>query len=140
MSQAYQALRKKHVAHLNSLLVESTDRLSWFAEELHRHREQGLRKLVEVAKNQSPWHQARLAGIAPEDLTEADLTSIPPMTKADLMEHWDRIVTDRRLTLDLTRSHLANLTSDDYLLDGHHAVTSGGSTRREGVFVYDWHA
>jgi len=60
------------------------------------------------------------------------------MTKDDLMANWDRVVTDRRLTLDLVEGHLAALESDAYLFDQVHAVASGGSTGRRGIFVYGW--
>ncbi len=56
------------------------------------------------------------------------------------MAHWDEIVADRRLTLARVERHLADLHSDAYLLDELHAVASGGSTGRRGVFVYGWQA
>jgi phenylacetate-coenzyme A ligase PaaK-like adenylate-forming protein len=79
-----------------------------------------------------------MAAIDPRELTKANLAMIPPMTKDDLMEHWDDIVTDRRLTLDLVNSHLESLNTDKYLLDHYHTIASGGSTGVRGVFVYDW--
>jgi phenylacetate-coenzyme A ligase PaaK-like adenylate-forming protein len=60
------------------------------------------------------------------------------MTKTDLMENFDRIVTDDRLSLGLVEGHLQTVTAGSYLLDGYTAVTSGGSTGERGVFVYDW--
>ena len=105
-----------------------------------RSARKNLRTLVQVAKERSSWYKKRLADVDPETLTEADLDRIPPMTKADLMDHWDQIVTDRRLTLDRVNTHLESLTTDQYLFDEYHAVASGGSTGRRGVFVYDWAA
>jgi phenylacetate-CoA ligase len=60
------------------------------------------------------------------------------MSKDDVLEHFDSIVTDRRLSLIRVEAHLARLTSDAYLLDEHHAIASGGSSGRRGVYVYDW--
>jgi phenylacetate-CoA ligase len=54
------------------------------------------------------------------------------------MANWDQVVTDRRLTLDLVEGHLAGLDSDAYLFDEFHAVASGGSTGRRGIFVFGW--
>jgi phenylacetate-coenzyme A ligase PaaK-like adenylate-forming protein len=54
------------------------------------------------------------------------------------MAHFDEIVTDDRLTLDVVEDHLDRLTSDAYLFDRYHACASGGSSGRRGVFVYDW--
>ena len=134
----YEELRQKHMVDARSLYSEYAERLSWSAERIHQEREEKLRTLVRLAKERSPWHHGRLADIEPETLTEADLDRIPPMTKGDLMDHWDEIVTDRRLTLDLVNSHLDSLTTDQYLFDEYHAVASGGSTGHRGVFLYDW--
>jgi phenylacetate-coenzyme A ligase PaaK-like adenylate-forming protein len=62
------------------------------------------------------------------------------MTKADLMAHWDEIVTDRRLTLDLASAHLARIATDGsaYLLNDYQVVASSGSTGVRGVFVWDF--
>jgi phenylacetate-coenzyme A ligase PaaK-like adenylate-forming protein len=91
-----------------------------------------------VAKEASPWHRERLEGIDPDGFEEADLAAVPPMTKDDLMANWDQVVTDRRLRLDLIEDHLAGLRSDAYLFDEFHAVASGGSTGRRGIFAYGW--
>jgi phenylacetate-CoA ligase len=40
--------------------------------------------------------------------------------------------------LTQVEGHLGRLTSDAYLLDEHHAIASGGSSGRRGVYVYDW--
>jgi phenylacetate-CoA ligase len=62
------------------------------------------------------------------------------MTKDDLMANWDAVVTDRRLTLDLVEGHLAGLEADAYLFGEFHAVASGGSSGRRGIFVFGWRA
>ena len=62
------------------------------------------------------------------------------MTKSDLMDNFDDIVTDRRLTLDVCERHVDALHADAYLLDEFHVVASGGSSGRRGVFVYGWDA
>jgi phenylacetate-coenzyme A ligase PaaK-like adenylate-forming protein len=79
-----------------------------------------------------------LAGVDPDGFEEADLAGLPPMTKDDLMANWDQVVTDRRLNLDLVERHLAGLEADAYLFDEVHAVASGGSTGRRGIFVFGW--
>jgi len=136
----YEELRKKHIAKASSLFPEYIDKLSWSADRLKKEREERLRALIHMAKKRSSWHRQRLAAIDPQELTEADIGSIPTMTKDNLMEHWDEIVTDPRLTLDLVNSHLESLSTDKYLFDHYHAVASGGSTGQRGVFVYDWSA
>ena len=63
---------------------------------------------------------------------EADLERLPVMTKADLMDNFDDIVTDARLSRDLCEDHLER--ADEYLLDEFHVVASGGSSGQRGVF------
>jgi phenylacetate-CoA ligase len=136
----YEQLRQRHLARLAEILPGHVQRLHWPAERLRQQRRQGLRELLRAAKASSPWHRERLAGVDPETFGEEDLPSIPPMTTDDLMAHWDAIVTDRRLSLDLVERHLAGLTGDAYLFDELHAVASGGSTGRRGVFAFGWEA
>jgi len=134
----YEVLRQQHVALLARILPQFVQRLRWTAEQLADERRHRLRALLRVALAGSSWHRARLAGIDPDRFEERDLVHVPPMTKGDLMAHWDDIVTDRRLTLDAVERHLAGLTSDAYLADEFHAVASGGSTGTRGVYVFGW--
>jgi len=136
----YEDLRRRHLAELATLMPEHIQRLRWPAERLRQERRERLRDLLRVATASSPWHRDRLAGIDPDGFEEADLAGLPPMTKDDLMANWDAVVTDRRLTLDLVEGHLAGLEADAYLFDEVHAVASGGSSGRRGVFVFGWQA
>jgi len=112
--------------------------MTWPAARLRAGRERGLRALVAHARARSPWHGRRLAGLDPDRLRETDLPDLPVMTKDDLMEHFDEVVTDRRLTRDVVEAHLAALSTDAYLLDEYHVCASGGSSGRRGAFVYDF--
>ena len=114
--------------------------LDWTAEELRRAQDSRLRRLVRLAVERSPWHRERLAGVEISTLTAADLSSLPVMTKSDLMDNFDEIVTDPRLTLDVCERHVDAPRSDSYLLDEFHVVASGGSSGQRGVFVYGWDA
>jgi phenylacetate-coenzyme A ligase PaaK-like adenylate-forming protein len=136
----YEELRKRHVADAARLMPEMLARIEWPVERIAEHRQAELRHLVKVARDLSPWHRKRLNGVDLDTLDEAALAELPSMTKHDVMEHWDEIATDDRLRLDVAEDHLDRLTSDAYLLDRYHVVTTGGSTGRPGVFVYDWDA
>jgi phenylacetate-coenzyme A ligase PaaK-like adenylate-forming protein len=113
-------------------------RFDWPAERVAAYRRAALRRVVGTAATRSPWHAERLARVEPGAVDEEHLADLPVMTKDDLMDHFDEIVTDRRLTLQLVEAHLERLVDDAYLLGRYHAVASGGSTGRRGVFVYDW--
>jgi phenylacetate-CoA ligase len=134
----YETLRQLHQGYALGLTPRMLERLDWPADRLAVHREQRLRECVADAIERSPWHRERLAGVEPRGLDEVSLRDLPPMTKADLMENFDRIVTDERLSLDLVNQHLEAVGTGSYLLDGYTAITSGGSTGERGVFVYDW--
>src|SRR5207248_8990001 len=135
---SYEELRQRHIADATAMMPDMVDRIDWPAERIAEHRLAQLRRLVKVARDLSPWHRKRLAGIDLDDLDETTLDELPVMTKADVMEHWDEIVTDDRLRLDDVSAHLEHLTADAYLFDRYHAAATGGSTGHRGVFVYDW--
>jgi phenylacetate-CoA ligase len=136
----YEDQRQRHLTYATGLAPRLIERLDWPADRLAAHRSQQLREMVRHAVERSPWHRDRLGGVDLDGLDEATLDRLPPMTKADLMENFDRIVADGRLSLDLVNAHLDTVTSGSYLPDGQTAITSGGSTGERGVFVYDWAA
>jgi phenylacetate-CoA ligase len=135
-----EVLRRAHVAEARRVLPEHLARTRWPAERVRAERQARLRTLVATAKAHSPWHRRRLAHLDADRLTEAHLADVPPMTKADLMENFDEIVTDPRLTRELVESHLATAEGESYLFGRHHAVASSGSSGHRGVFVHDWDA
>ena len=138
---SYEETRQRHLADWAAAMPAHVQRLGWPASRLRAEREQKLRALLRIAIERSPWHRRRLAGLDPDTATEASLGRIPPMTTGDLMAHWDEIVTDPRLRLDLAEKHLAGLAGRDaYLLGEFHAVASGGSSGQRAVFVYGWDA
>jgi phenylacetate-coenzyme A ligase PaaK-like adenylate-forming protein len=135
---SYQELQRRHVAEAMAMLPAHVERLSWTEAQLAAHRRDALRGLVRTAQERSPWHRRRLAGVDPDTFGEEGLAALPVMTKEDLMGNFDEILTDPKLNLDLIETHIEGLTDDAYLLDRYHAVASGGSSGRRGVFVYDW--
>ena len=134
----FETRRQEHLQEMRRCVPTHLERMVWSAERLRAERETRLRELVRIARDRSPWHRERLEHLDLGTLREDDLARIPVMTKHDLMTHFDRIVTDPRLTLNRVEAHLDGLTTDDYLLDRFHAIASGGSSGRRGVFVYDW--
>jgi putative adenylate-forming enzyme len=114
----------------------------WDAERLRRHQRDRLLGIVRHAAANSPYYRERFAGIELSD--DLDPTALPTLDKAEMLDHFDDLVTDRRLTLAGVEAHLAELEhrDDDALLDGEYrAMASGGTSGRRGVFVYgreDW--
>jgi phenylacetate-coenzyme A ligase PaaK-like adenylate-forming protein len=133
-------LHRRHTADMLTRSPAFIERLRWTPTRLHDEREDALRRLLRVALHNSPWHARRLSGVDPARFRVEDIAGLPSMTKSDLMDHFDEIVTDHRLNLALLERHLTSLTTDTYLLGRYHGVASGGSSGQRGVFVYDWDA
>jgi phenylacetate-coenzyme A ligase PaaK-like adenylate-forming protein len=117
-------------------MPEHIGRLSWDAGRLAAHQRDRLRALLARAIAGSPFHAGRLRGVDPDRFELADLTRLPVMTKADMMENFDTATTDRRLTRGLVERHLARAVTDPSLLLGDYVVlVSGGSSGQRGLFV-----
>jgi phenylacetate-CoA ligase len=137
---SYEELRQRHVQDAMAAAGELIGRLDWPAKRLAAHRDAELRRLVRTAQAASPWHRKRLGQVDTDALDAGAMAELPVMTKDELMANFDEIVTDDRLQLDVVEDHLEALDAGDaYLFDRYHAVASGGSSGRRGVFVYDWH-
>ncbi len=136
----YELKRQRHVQAFQARLPSEVERLTWPLSRLWALRDERLRAVVGHAKLHSPWHGDRLAHVDPETLSGDDLTTVPPMTKTDLMTYWDDIVTDRRLSLGMASSHLDFLAAGKpaYLLDEYHAMATGGSTGHRALMVWDF--
>lgn len=113
-------------------------RLRWDAAALAAHRDAALRDLLAHAIEHSPFHRGRLAGVDPAGVTASDLTALPTMTKHDLMDRYDDVVTDRRLTRSRVEAALAATGDTPHLLDDEYVcLASGGSSGVRGI--YAWH-
>ena len=126
---------------LPARIPEHIGRLSWSADRIAAHQIAGLRRLLAHAMEHAPFHARRLAGVNPDRFALEDLPSLPVMTKADMMEHFDEVVTGRRLTLAAVEAHLSKIQEEPELLAGEYlCLASGGSSGRRGVFVLSWEA
>ena len=131
----YEALRQRHVADAMALTPRLIDQLDWPAGRLAAHRTRQLRELVRAAAERSPWYRKRLADVDIDRLDETTLAGLPVLTKTELMEHFDDIVTDRLLSLAQLERHLRTVETGSYLFGRYTAITSSGSTGQRGVFV-----
>lgn len=65
------------------------------------------------------------------------LEDLPVINKKNIMENFDRIITDPRLKLDEIHDYIDHLTHDDYYRGEYRILTSSGTTGFRGIFVYD---
>jgi phenylacetate-CoA ligase len=134
----FEELRTRHTAEFDAALPRYVGQLQWSAAQLRAERERRMRILLATAKAGSPWHRERLCNVDATTFSEADLPSLPTMTKADLMDNFDAVVTDPRLTRDIVDAYVEQLPENPYLFERYLVIASGGSSGRRGVFVYDW--
>ncbi len=132
-------LRDRHVATVERLVPEYVSRIDWSFARLEEERSVTLRALLTAAVKRSSWHRQRLEHIDVAALSVRDIVELPVMTKTDLMDNFDAVVTDTRLTRDLCEEHL-DRSPGDHLLGEFQVVASGGSSGTRGVYVYDWDA
>lgn len=133
-----QAIRALRVAKTR----ESHD--EWSFGRLRAHQRERLLAIVRHAATHSPYYRERFAGIELSD--DLDLAALPRLDKATMLEHFDDLVTDRRLTLAGVERHLTEIGAPDShtdptLFGEYRAMASGGTSGRRGVFVYggaDW--
>lgn len=91
-----------------------------------------LRQLLAQAQADSPFYRARI-GTQP-----VPLQALEPVSKAELMRHFDDWATDREITRVSVDAHLADpeRLADAYL--GRYLVwTSSGTSGEPGIFVQD---
>ena len=99
---------------------------------------QRLRKLVAYARQHSPVYQELYRAVPGDRVRLADL---PPVSKAQLMPHFDRWVTDPAVTYQAAEAFAADRARIGALLDGHWAVwKTSGTSGEMGLFVHDRHA
>jgi phenylacetate-coenzyme A ligase PaaK-like adenylate-forming protein len=90
-----------------------------------------LRDLRAFAMERSPFYRRFHAGLDRRPLHE-----LPILTKAQLVEAYDELVTDPRLKLSELEAQLPELGAERYLGQYRVAATSG-TTGRRAIFVWD---
>ena len=84
--ERYRELVRRQRAELQDAYIKGVRRLRWDAERLAAERERRLRELLVHAAEHSPFWRERLAGHDLANFTEADLPSLPVLTKAEMMD------------------------------------------------------
>ncbi|QCU79122.1 phenylacetate--CoA ligase family protein [Citricoccus sp. SGAir0253] len=109
----------------------------WDPDRIAAEQAAALARLRRVAYARSAFYRAHHAG-----LLGAPLAELPPVTKAQLMEHFDQVVTVPGLRRHDLEAHLAELVRSgaDPGVPWHGrwwAAATAGTTGRPGVFVWD---
>ena len=128
-------------------LPNSISHLNWSRSQLEAEQTKKLRRVLTYAKLNSPFYARRLAGIDTDTFELKDMHKIKPVTKQDVMENWDDIVTDSSLTLAKANKHLEALRdgkSNNYYYGGrtadmehYYLSATGGTSGKRGLYVWD---
>jgi phenylacetate-CoA ligase len=136
----YEELVRRQRAELQDTYLKGVRRLRWDASRLAAERERRLRELLVYAADRSPFWRERLAGRDLASFTESDLPSLPILTRAEMMEEFDRLVTVPGLTLARVQQHVDSLDGDRYLDNEYRAIVTSGYTGTAAFHVYGWDA
>lgn len=99
--------------------------------ELARVRQERLERLLAHAREHSAFYRERIpAG-------PVALARVPLLEKAEMMERFDDLVTDRRLRRDELLAWIETRRRDELFEDRYRVMTTSGSSGRKGLFVYD---
>ena len=138
----FSSLRARHIEDVRAFTPEAIARLSWSRERVREEQVRRLRRMLAHAQRHSRFHAARLAHIDAETFQLEDLEALPSMTKDDVMNAWDEVVTDPELHLQDVAAHLDTLLSGEktnaYLRGKYYAAATGGSSGKRGIFLWDW--
>jgi phenylacetate-coenzyme A ligase PaaK-like adenylate-forming protein len=99
-----------------------------------------FRRLVSFAQEKSPYYQRLIEkhGIDPETCVPTDF---PVLTKREVIENFDEIVTDRRITRRRIAEFLADSTDPQDLFEGRfHVLHTSGTSGTVGYFVFSHEA
>lgn len=95
-----------------------------------------FRKLVRHARQNAPYY-ADIIDRHKIDVDRCVPGDFPVLTKSDLMEHFDRIITDRRITKKNVEDFLSHSIDPNHLLlDSYHVVHTSGSSGEIGYFLF----
>ena len=101
-------------------------------EKLARLQQARLGKLLRHAGEKSPYYRELLAGAG------GRFEALPPTTKPVMMENFDRLLTDRQVTMERVEAFMQDLDHVGRMLDGKYLVfRTSGSTGHPAVVLYD---
>jgi phenylacetate-coenzyme A ligase PaaK-like adenylate-forming protein len=103
----------------------------WSRDRLQAHQAERLRALLEHTISHSSYYRAVLG----PDAAVRPLTDLPTLSKTELMNSFDDIVTDPRLRRADLEAHLAGPDPARSYLGEYRVLTTSGTTGRRGIFA-----
>lgn len=106
----------------------------WTDADLRAHQRRELTAIRTFAVARSPFYRQLHAGLG-----RAPLADLPVLTKADLMDNYDRISTDPAVRMAALSRHLDALAGDDRYAGRYWVAATSGSSGRRAVIASDAH-
>jgi len=104
----------------------------WTRAMLAERQASAVKELREYAMARSRFYQRFHRGLEGRPWTE-----LPILTKAQVMDSFDELVTDPEVRRTDVEQHLAQLTDDERYLDRYWVARTAGSTGHPGIFLTD---
>ncbi|HET8757180.1 MAG TPA: hypothetical protein VFM58_14270 [Solirubrobacteraceae bacterium] len=117
---------------LPALAMEQLARDAWSRDRLLAYQAGRLTQLLADAVVHSPYY---LEALGP-DAAGRPLGALPTLSKATLMDQWDRIVCDRRLKRDEVAAHAAGEHAAAPYLGEYRVFSTSGASGLRGLLVY----
>jgi phenylacetate-CoA ligase len=103
---------------------------------LARAQQRRFARLLRHAQHRSPFYRQLYAGAASPALR--DLQAIPPVTKQQVMEHFDEVVTDRSISQRAVLDHFEDPQNLGHAFQGRYFIArTSGTTGLVGHYVHD---
>lgn len=106
----------------------------WSRKKIAAVQRKRLLSLVKIAKEKSPFYQKLYSGIG----DDFSLTDLPPVSKPELMAHFDDVLTDRSITMERIDIFTHDLENIGRMIDDKYLIfKTSGSTGNPAVVLYD---
>lgn len=104
----------------------------WSREQLEQHQAGAFEKMRTFCYVNSPFYKRFHRG-----LFHYPLDQLPILTKKDLMDNFDEVITDRTIKLADLYAHLAVLAGNEKFLGKYSVSSTSGSTGLKGIFPFN---
>lgn len=104
-------------------------------EMLLARQQERLSELVKFSRANSRFYAEKYRGL-PKTITDASM--LPPVTKVELMEHFDDVITDPLVRKEDVLKHISDLGNiGKPFMDKYMVWTTSGTTGTPGIFLED---
>jgi len=137
----YHEIMKGVWEDVQTIMPGHVERLSWTPDQLREYQTSTLRKLLLHSRNNTKYYGEVLKNVDLESFTLEDLATLPPNDKNLHMDRWDDFIAAPGITYEIAENHLKAFRegkiTEPFYNDEYLFVSTGGSTGKRGVFVWD---